>query len=113
MDRVRARICAPERSYYIILCDGAEAGGICIKRKDDRHIVSPVFVLPEYQGRGIAQQAMLLAEAEFPQAKCWALDTILQEAGNCHLYEKLGYVRTGEPKPVNERMTLVDYIKHI
>lgn len=113
VERVRARICDQDRSYYIILWDGVEAGGICIRRKDGKHIVSPVFVLPEYQGRGIAQQAMKLAEAEFPHAKCWALDTILQEAGNCHLYEKLGYTRTGEPKPVNERMTLVDYIKHI
>lgn len=25
----------------------------------------------------------------------WELSTILQEQGNCHLYEKMGYHRTG------------------
>ena len=39
----------------------------------------------------------------------WRLDTIKQETGNCHLYEKCGFVRTGEDIVVNEKMTLVDY----
>ena len=42
---------------------------------------------------------------------CWVLDTILQEQGNCHLYEKLGYVRIGEPRKINGNLTLVDYKK--
>lgn len=36
---------------------------------------------------------------------------ILQEAGNCHLYEKMGYRRTGEEHIVNESMTIVSYEK--
>ena len=48
---------------------------------------------------------------ELHGADKWALDTILQEKGNCHLYEKLGYRQTGATHVVNERMTLVDYVK--
>ena len=42
----------------------------------------------------------------------WKLDTILQEEGNCHLYEKLGYKRTGLVEKVNERMDIVYYEKN-
>ena len=41
----------------------------------------------------------------------WELDTILQEEGNCHLYEKMGYHRTGETKRINDKLTLVFYKK--
>ena len=44
-----------------------------------------------------------------PEVKTWKLDTILQEKGNCHLYEKCGFVRVGEEKPINDKMTLIDY----
>lgn len=39
------------------------------------------------------------------------LDTILQEAGICHLYEKVGYRQTGRIRKVNDCMTLVFYRK--
>jgi len=39
------------------------------------------------------------------------LDTILEEAGNCHLYEKIGYMKTGKTEVINEKMTLVFYEK--
>ena len=68
------------------------------------------FIMKEFRGRGYAQQAMRLAE-EIHGSSGWELDTILQEKGNCHLYEKLGYRQTGETKVVNERLTLVFYRK--
>lgn len=39
------------------------------------------------------------------------VDTILQEAGNCYLYEKMGYHRSGRQTEVNEKMTIVGYEK--
>lgn len=39
------------------------------------------------------------------------LDTILQEAGICHLYEKVRYRQTGRIRKVNDCMTLVFYRK--
>lgn len=41
----------------------------------------------------------------------WELDTILQEEGNCYLYEKMGYHRTGKTVAINDKLTLVFYEK--
>ena len=43
----------------------------------------------------------------------WRLDTIKQEKGNCHLYEKCGFVRVGGEHIVNEFMTLIEYEKSV
>ncbi|PZT54713.1 GNAT family acetyltransferase [Paenibacillus silvae] len=43
----------------------------------------------------------------------WELATILQERGNCYLYEKLGYQQTGETKEINDKMTIVFYEKRL
>jgi len=80
-------------------------------RSSERKRVSPLFIMPEYRGKGYAQAAMLAAEQIHGQDS-WQLGTILQEAGNCYLYEKLGYHKTGETKVINERMTLVFYEKN-
>ena len=66
--------------------------------------------MPEFRGRGIAQEAMRLCE-DMHGSENWELDTILQEPGNCHLYEKMGYRQTGRTEVINERMTLVFYEK--
>lgn len=59
---------------------------------------------------GIAQQA--IAEAErIHGSEGWELDTILQEKGNCYLYEKMGYKATGKTEEINQRLTLVYYEK--
>ena len=39
------------------------------------------------------------------------LGGILQEPENYHLYEKMGYRRTGKIKVINERLTLTFYEK--
>jgi len=75
-----------------------------------RKRISPLFILPQHQGRGFAQQAILAAE-RLHGSHGWELDTIAQEAGNCHLYEKLGYRATGAATRINDRMTLILYEK--
>ena len=41
----------------------------------------------------------------------WELSTILEEKGNCYLYEKLGYHPTGNTQVINDRLTLIFYHK--
>lgn len=49
------RINQPFTDYYIISDEGISIGGIRIVRKENkRYRVSPIFILPEYQGKGIA-----------------------------------------------------------
>ena len=99
---------------YVFIEDSIPVGAVRVWESiSGVHGISALAVLPKYQNRRIAQTALLEIEKKHPEAWCWTLDTIMEESGNCHLYEKLGYVRTGEPKPVNERLTLVDYTKTI
>lgn len=70
-----------------------------------------MFILPIYQGKGIAQKAIFLIEEMFPQATSWELATILEEEGNCYLYEKIGYNQTGDSKKINDKTTLIFYKK--
>lgn len=98
---------------YLFMKDGVPVGAVRInlypESKSGR--VSALGVLPQYQGQGIAQQALLKIEETHSDVERWFLDTILQEAGNCHLYEKIGYKRTGKIEEINDKMTLVFYEK--
>lgn len=111
VERVREKIATSP--YYFIMADGVAVGGIRIKPKSDpqgHKSISPLFILPKYQGKGIAQRAILEAE-RLHGGHHWRLDTILEEPGNCHLYEKLGYHRVGAGERVRPNMTIVDYEK--
>ena len=103
----------PETTYYFITTDSINVGVIRIVDCKDgvtRKRISPIFIMPEYRNKGYAQEA--IKEAECIHGKQhWKLDTILQERGNCYLYEKLGYHQTGQTEIINEKMTIVFYEK--
>ena len=112
--RIVERMEQPETTYFKIMADDIFVGVIRIFQFcEERCRVSPIFILPEYQNRGITQTVFNIIERIYSKASVWCLDTIFQEVGNCYLYEKLGYVRTGKEKIVNENMTIVSYEKHI
>lgn len=73
--------------------------------------ISPIFIMNQHRNNGYARKAMKLVE-EIHGISNWELATILQEKGNCYLYEKMGYQKTGKMEKVNERMTLVFDRKH-
>jgi GNAT superfamily N-acetyltransferase len=73
--------------------------------------IAPVFILPEYQNGGIAQKVFKMVEEKYKPEKGWILDTILQEKGNCYLYEKMGYEKTGKMERIHENMDIVYYEK--
>lgn len=113
VDNVRWRLEQEDTYYYFICMDNKKVGAIrvidCHEENMNKRI-SPLFVLPEYQGNGIAQEAIRLCEYIHGLGG-WELDTILQEKGNCHLYEKMGYHITGKIKKINEKLTLIFYEK--
>lgn len=50
------RINRSNGDFYKILVDGEIVGAICIFWKEDVQFwISPMFILPSYQGKGIAQ----------------------------------------------------------
>jgi len=114
LDRIVERINQRFSDYYIINQSNIPVGAVRIVRRDNnRYRVSPIFILPEFQGQGIAQCVFGLIEKKYKEAKVWELDTVLQEQGNCYLYEKLGYKKTGKMVEINELMTLVNYEKRM
>jgi len=116
IERVRSRAAQESRKYYFIVKDGARVGAVNVGRKASDNeeaclYISPIFILPKYQNQGIGYMAIQKVFLLYPDTKVWKLETILQEPGNCHLYEKCGFVRVGEEHIVNENMTLIDYEK--
>ena len=112
-DRIKARAAVANRKYYFIVKDGARVGVINLGNNDPNEkevsFISPLFILPKYWNQGIGYAAIQKSFEMYPDVKTWKLDTILQEKGNCHLYEKCGFVRVGEEKIINDKMTLIDY----
>ena len=113
LDKTMLRLQQPSTYYYYIVIDGHKVGAIRIVDTSDPHTakrISPLFILPEYRNNGYAQKAIALAESIHGDSN-WELETIAQEKGNCHLYEKMGYCPTGKSTLLNDNMTLVHYKK--
>ena len=112
-ENILFRFNQPETTYYFITAYNEKVGVIrIVDLKDDvtRKRISPIFIMPEHRNKGYAQGAIMEAERIHGERN-WKLDTILQEEGNCYLYEKLGYHQTGRAEQINDRMTIVFYEK--
>lgn len=56
VERISQRLKQPFTDYYFVMLNDLKVGGIRVVRLDDglRCRISPLFILPEYQGLGIA-----------------------------------------------------------
>ena len=95
-------------SFWIVY-NGIRVGELLLIFEKDIVHISDLFVLKKYQNKGIAQNVISAVHSKYSDYKYWHLFTIKQEKGNCHLYEKLGYIQTGAVRKINKRMTLVEY----
>ncbi len=112
LEKIEQKMAQTFSQYYLLYLDSNAIGAIRILRlKDERFRISPMFVLPQYQGLGYAQQAIADVEALYPEARRWELDTIKQEPKLCYLYEKMGYKATGKEENIQDNMTIVNYAK--
>lgn len=111
-ETVENKLKQPFTYFYFIHTDETLAGAVRVVDKKDasRKRVAPIFILKEFRNQGLAQMAFRAIE-KIHGEDGWALDTILQEPGHCHLYEKLGYVKTGVTERINEEMDIVFYRK--
>lgn len=115
VEKVEARLKQDFTFYYFICIGQQKVGAIRIVDKKEvggNKRISPLFILPEFQGKGFAQEAIRLCEEVHGNGN-WELDTNLQEPKNCHLYEKMGYRQTGKIEVINERLTLTFYEKRV
>ena len=83
--------------YYKILFDGQIVGGIIVFELREKHYeLGRIYVDPDFQNRGIGQQAVRQMFKTFPEAKKWILGTPSWAIRNQHFYEKMGFVKTRE-----------------
>ena len=112
VERITWKLQQPDSYFYRLEVDGETVGAIRVVDAGDGRPkrISPLFILPQYRGKGYAQGTILEAEKRHG-AHNWELGTILQEAGNCYLYEKMGYHQTDRQTVINDKMTIVGYEK--
>lgn len=117
LERIIDKIVEENSDFYFIVFNGEIVGGVRVrwyhkeKVYENVNWISPIFILPKFQNKGIARRVIEKLFVSYPNTIEWRLDTIKQEKGNCHLYEKCGFVRVGEDIVINDKMTLVDYVK--
>lgn len=111
LERTIHRFQEPITDYWWIYLNGTRIGAVRICNFGNLCKLKQIFILPEYQNRGYAQQAIRLVEKKYLDARRWECDTILQEDKLCHLYEKMGYRKTGKTRNLKWGMDLVFYTK--
>jgi len=101
--------------YFLIKLDMSIVGAIRIVKIEDNSVcrISPLFILPDFRNKGIAQIVFKLIEELYNPKNGWVLETILEEKGNCYLYEKLGYIQTGKIDKIKDGMNIVHYRKTV
>lgn len=101
--------------FLIIELDGKPVGGVRVRldscEEQVIRSISPIFLLPSCQDRGIGTEAMNTVFELYPDTDKWALSTIEQEKRDCHFYEKLGFVRTGSSTVIKDGMTIIGFEK--
>lgn len=112
IDRIKQRMSNPLITHFFIKLNKIKIGQISVYQINETTCrISQMFIMPQYQNKGYAQEAIRLIESEFANIKVWELDTIKQEPKLCHLYEKMNYVFTGETKHIKEGMDIIFYRK--
>ncbi len=114
LEKIMQRMEQDFTDYYFIQLGSENIGVIrVVKLHNGAYRISPIFILPEFQGRGYAQQAIKNAESLYPDACRWELDTIKQEPKLCYLYKKMGYATTGKEEEIQPGMTIIFYEKQV
>lgn len=118
LEKITQKIVEDNSDFYFILFNGEKVGAVRVKWYNGENVyenvnwISPIFVIPKFQNKGIASNVIERLFDIYPNTIEWWLSTIKQEEKNCHLYEKCGFVRTGDEKVINENMTLINYVKN-
>lgn len=111
IEQTYERFFQSETDFWIVSLKQRNIGAIRICNYGRLCKLKQIFIVPEWQNNGYAQEAIKAVEKMYPDAQRWELDTILQERKLCHLYEKMGYSKTGQVENIKEGMDLVYYSK--
>lgn len=103
-----------DESYfaYFIEYNQELAGMICIKKISEEKCEIDIFgILPDYRNKHLGNKVINMIFEIHNTARIWVLGTMLQEEKNIYFYEKIGFSRIPDAKPIeiNEYLTIVRY----
>ena len=112
IDDIKCDLQRKRSDAYLLVLNEKPIGYVRVgERATGEFSISDLAILPKYQGNGYAQHLLIEIEKIYNTAKKWSLVTIKEEAKDCYLYEKLGYVQKSILKEVNKSMHFVIYVK--
>ena len=90
---LRAKYREPNRRFYYYQVDHQTVGflGLVFDASQQVVRISPLLVLPQFQGQHYAQRMLLSVENAYPEVRQWQVDTIAEEPQLVHLYQEMGY----------------------
>lgn len=80
------------RITFKIMCNDEIVGDIIVRdNHDSTYFLGGLCVIPEYENKGIGQEAIKFIESEFSNATVWTLETPADKTRNHYFYKKFGY----------------------
>ncbi len=95
-----------EGKIYAVTLGGRLAGGLAIEARDDVTEIRELYVRPEFRRTGVAQVALLHAEARCPAAR-YRARVISGEGAAIALLRKMGYTALPTLERPRDRVTLL------
>ncbi len=92
VDKVVCQLAQEDTDYWLIVYEGRMVGGVRVVRKKDANLISPMFVLPEEQNKGIGSAVLEQLFQMYPETFCWRLVTIQEERGIVIFMKRWGSV---------------------
>ena len=97
MEKRRRQIRNPESgTVFLVAKDGEKVVGLCKARTDEeKNQLGALYILPEYQGRGIGGRLWKAAKESFDPTKDTYVEVAEYNAKAIAFYKKLGFSDTG------------------
>jgi len=86
----------PEATYSLILVNNERAGRLYLDRREKEHRIIDIALLPRFQRKGIGSKLLKEILEEANQAGKSVGIHVEQNNPALHLYNRLGFVKTGE-----------------
>jgi ribosomal protein S18 acetylase RimI-like enzyme len=101
------RIRHPKEGYvFLVAKDGDKVIGVCsVIKHPDKNQLASIYVLPEYQGRGVGSLFWAEAQKHFDADKDTIVQVVTYNANAIGFYKKLGFQETGK-KIMDERFRM-------
>lgn len=116
LETLRKKSEQPNSAYYLFHIYKKNVGMFRLTTDSSMSLgrISPLLILPDFQGHGYAQKMLKDVECQFPSIHHWSLDTIKEEKKLVSLYQKAGYTRLpNKEKNISGSMHIIYFTKDI